>query len=242
MDLNADLGESWYHQRIGNDEALMPLLDSCNVACGFHGGDALTMQKTIDLALRHGVNIGAHPSYPDRKNFGRRVILMPLEALEALLLYQISALRGMLEVAGGTLHHVKLHGALYHFAGGDAAAAKVVVRVVKSLGIPILYGLPGSALAAEAHAAGLDFWPEGFADRRYDNSLHLRPRDKDDALLEDPAAAAEQVRLLARSQLVRAHNGDFYPLSVKTICLHGDHPGAVARARAVREVLGPRKK
>lgn len=290
MILNADLGESWKHQRIGNDAALMPLLDRCNIACGFHGGDALTMQKTIDLALKHGVGIGAHPSFPDRKNFGRQRMDLPLDELEALLLYQVSALSGMVRANGSRLQHIKPHGALYHYLNEVPEAAEVLVRVAKKLGMNTIFGPPDGYLQGAAAGAGLTFMSEGFADRRYgivtaegtptapgslrdstsdwstklhegntklhgvprqaadksgreapqvreENKLHLLPRSHPSATITSPTAAATQVRRLITQQEVVTVSGQTCPLHVQTVCIHGDHDGAVARARAVRAVL-----
>ncbi|WP_116127449.1 5-oxoprolinase subunit PxpA [Lewinella sp. IMCC34183] len=237
IELNADLGESWYDRRIGDDAALMPFLDACNIACGFHGGDALTQVVTIRLALDHGVAIGAHPSFPDRKHFGRRTPELPPDRLYALLLYQVSALQGMTRAAGGQLHHLKPHGALYHFADGDPVAAAAVVRVMRELDIAILYGPPGGRLEEAARTSGRTFYAEGFADRRYEPSLHLRSRQLPGASLDDPQEAADQARQLATTGTVTASDGQSYPLELRTLCLHGDHPGAVARARAVRAAL-----
>ncbi|THH41119.1 5-oxoprolinase subunit PxpA [Neolewinella litorea] len=237
MELNADLGESWYDHRVGDDAALMPYLDACNLACGFHGGDALTMVQTIDLALNHGVRIGAHPSFPDRKHFGRRTLHLPVAQLRALLLYQVSALDGMVRAAGSKLHHLKPHGALYHFADGDRASAAAIVEVMKLLDIPTLYGPPGGELQRAAEQAGRTFYAEGFVDRVYEPSLHLRSRQLENASIDDPKRAAEQARKLAREGKVTASDGRDYPLRVQTLCIHGDHTGAVDRAMAVRREL-----
>lgn len=272
MDLNADLGESWYKNQVGNDEELMPLLDSCNVACGFHGGDALTMQETIKLAFEHNVAIGAHPSFPDRKNFGRKRMELPLEELEAMLLYQIGALQSMVRAQGGTLHHVKPHGALYHFLNEDRAAAETFVHAVKQLGVGLIYGPPEGALASAARFLGvyadrsggpggprssskgakIGYWNEGFADRRYEvwrmdlsspfpasqsPTLHLRSRQFEDATIDSPVDAANQVRKMVAEGKVTATDGLDYALKVSTICIHGDHPGAIERGRAIRAVL-----
>jgi len=236
LDLNADLGESWYDNQVGDDVNLMPLLDSCNIACGFHGGDAITLRHTIELALEHGVAIGAHPSFPDRKHFGRKTMEIPSPDLFALLLYQISALKGMTEALGGTVHHVKPHGALYHYLNGSISGAEAFVRSVAKSKIPIVYGPPTGQLRVMTEFHGLEFWPEGFADRAYEPSLHLRPRQKDGACLDDTVAAAEQVSLL-REGKVRATDGKLYPIEVKTVCLHGDHPGAARRAAIIRQLL-----
>ncbi|WP_420459936.1 5-oxoprolinase subunit PxpA [Neolewinella sp.] len=236
--LNADLGESWYDRQIGDDAGLMPYLDLCNLACGFHGGDALTMQRTIALALEHGVKIGAHPSFPDRANFGRQVMELPADQLEALLLYQVAALQGMTWAAGAaaSLHHLKPHGALYHYANAHPLAAGAVAGVAAKLGIPHLLGPPTGELRRAVDAEGLAFLAEGFADRRYDPSLHLRPRTETDACIDGVAEAVEQALLLARGQ-VRTTDGSSRELQIATLCLHGDHAGAVERARAIREAL-----
>lgn len=242
MNLNADLGESWYEKAVGNDGELMPLLDSCNLACGFHGGDAYTMLKTIELAQENGVSIGAHPSFADRKEFGRKRLEVDDEVLYAQLLYQVSALKGMVESLGETLHHLKPHGALYHYANEHPAAAQAVAIVAAELEVPIVYGPPQGYLRVYAEEEGLEFWAEGFADRAYEPNLSLRSRNKPGAVLEDHNLARTQVLgMLERKQVV-ATDGKLYPLDVQTICIHGDHAGAVERARVVRKVLNrPRK-
>lgn len=240
MLLNADLGESWYDHKVGDDEALMPSLDLCNVACGFHGGDALTIYRTIELAQRHGVRVGAHPSFPDRRHFGRRMMELESDRLHALVLYQVSALQGMVRsVTGDRLSHLKLHGALYHYANDHPVAAAAIARVAHELGISHLIGPPAGALIDAANQRGLSYWAEGFVDRAYQDSLHLRPRTYDDACLEEITAAVAQTELLLKGE-VRAVDGQTYPLLVDTLCIHGDHAGAAERARAVRDVLDRR--
>lgn len=237
LDLNADLGESWYDHHVGDDANLMPLLDSCNIACGFHGGDAYTLQKTVELAIKHQVAVGAHPSFPDRKNFGRKRMDLPLEKLQALLFYQIGALQAIAHAGGTNLHHIKPHGALYHYLNDTPVAAEALVTVAKALKIPRIYGPPQGALRAAAAGTKLEFWGEGFADRTYEPSLKLRQRSLPSSTISKPALAAEQVRLLATEQAVIAGDGSRHSLQVKTVCIHGDHPGALARAKAVRAVL-----
>ena len=214
----------------------MPFLDACNIACGMHAGDALTMQRAIDLALEHGVAIGAHPGYPDRQNFGRQPMDLELGRLEALLVYQIGALHAMVLRSGGRLHHVKPHGALYHRANADTEVADTVARVTAELGIPMLYGPPQGELRRAAAARDRLFYAEGFADRRYAADLTLLPRQLPDACLDDVAEVVEQVTLLYRGE-VRTVDGQLQALAIDTICVHGDHPGAVARAAAVRQRL-----
>ena len=238
MLLNADLGESWYDHRVGNDDGLMPYLDLCNVACGLHGGDALTLQHTIPLAQRHGVRIGAHPSFPDRKHFGRRQMDLPDDRLYALLLYQVSALAGMVSaLADASLYHVKPHGALYHYANRHRPAAESLVRVALELNITYVMGPPRGALRSAAEVAGLGYLAEGFVDRRYEPSLELRSRQLPAACIEDVEAAARQAYELAAHQRVLDTTGSYQTLRVDTLCLHGDHPGAAERARRVRERL-----
>jgi len=242
MNLNADLGESWYDKKVGNDRELMPLLDSCNLACGFHGGDAYTLLKSIELANEYSVAIGAHPSFADRKGFGRKRLEVDDEVLYAQLLYQVSALKGMVESLGEELHHLKPHGALYHYANEHPATAQAVAIIAAELAIPVVYGPPEGYLRVYAEAEGLEFWAEGFADRAYEPNLSLRARSKPGAVLEDPDLARAQVQGMVERKQVVATDGKLYPLDVQTICIHGDHAGAVARARAVRRVLDqPRK-
>ncbi len=238
MDLNADLGESWYAHRIGNDSSLMPLLDSCNVACGFHGGDALTMRRTIELALVHGVNIGAHPSFPDREHFGRRKMLLTAEQIEALVLYQVAALHGMTQAAGGSLTHLKPHGALYHYAafGPDPKAAAALARVAYAFDKLTIYGPQGSYLEREAGLLGVPFHAEGFADRGYQSYNRLLPRGAAGAVLHELKDCVDQAVRFAGGE-VRLQDGSTVPATVQTLCVHGDHRGAVDRARAVREAL-----
>ena len=242
MQLNADLGESWYHHRVGNDEALMPYLDACNIACGLHGGDALTMQKTIALALEHDVSIGAHPSYPDRENFGRRRMQMDLPRLEALILYQVAALQGMVAAQGGTVKHLKLHGALYHAAATakEAALPEAVVRVARQTGLQQIYGPPGSALARACELAGVTFVSEGFADRRYVSPSQLVNRTQPGAVLATANECARQAMSLAAGR-VTLESGEQASIAIQTICLHGDHRDVAARANAVRNALGGKK-
>ena len=238
MDLNADLGESWYAHRVGKDDALMPLIDSCNIACGMHGGDALTMQKTIDLAIRHGVNMGAHPSYPDRDHFGRRKMNLPTDRLRAIILYQVAALDGMVKASGHKLTHLKAHGALYHRAafGEDDSVAKLLVEVAKIFGGLAVYGPEGSRLEDISEREGLDFCREGFADRRYQTYNQLVPRKVPGAVIHDVDACSQQVRDLLNGKVVLM-DGEEAEVNIQTLCLHGDHQASVDRATAVRAVV-----
>ena len=239
MELNADLGESWYHHRVGNDEALMPYLDACNIACGMHGGDALTMQRTIALAMANKVKIGAHPSYPDREHFGRRRMQLDLPRLEALILYQVAALQGMTAAQGGRVTHLKLHGALYHAVAfaEDAALPAAVVRVAQQTGIGQIYGPPDSRLAESCVGTDVSYVPEGFADRRYASPTQLVNRTQPGAVLATANDCARQAVGLAAGTVTLV-DGQQAPIFVETICLHGDHRNVADRARAVRNALG----
>ena len=214
----------------------MPFLDACNIACGMHAGDALTMQRAIDLALEHGVAIGAHPGYPDRQNFGRQPMDLELGRLEALLVYQIGALHAMVLRSGGRLHHVKPHGALYHRANADPEIADLVACVTADLDIPMLYGPPQGELRRAAAARDRLFYAEGFADRRYAADLSLVPRTSDAACLDDVTEVIEQVTSLRRGE-IRTVDGELKILDIDTLCIHGDHSGAPDRAAAVRKYL-----
>ena len=226
MDLNADLGESWYQHKIGKDDKLMPLLTSCNIACGLHGGDALTIRKTIELALRHGVAMGAHPSYPDRENFGRRKMTIPSDRLSALLDYQVAALSGMVGAAGGQLRHLKAHGSLYHEAafGQTEAAARALIDTAIKFGRLDVYGPQGSHLERLALVAGLNFVAEGFVDRRYQAYNKLVARRDEGAVIVDPDQCAGQALDIARGT-VRLADGETATIAVQTLCGHGDHRG-----------------
>ncbi len=238
IDLNADVGESYGAWVMGADADLMPLITSANVACGAHAGDPLTMWRTVALAKRRGVAVGAHPGYPDRDGFGRRDLPMtPLE-LEASLLAQMGALSAIAGGLGIQLTHVKPHGALYNRAAADIELAAVVAGAVARLPKRLtLVGLAGSALIDAALAAGLPVADEAFADRAYEPDGSLRPRNLPGAVHTDPTLAAAQAVSIARDGRVRAHDGSTLDIRADTICIHGDTPGAAAIARAVREAL-----
>ena len=231
IDLNADLGEG-----CGNDEALLGLVSSANIACGWHAGDAKTMRQCVRWALANGVAIGAHPSFPDRENFGRSTMNLPPEEIVAGTLYQIGALAAIVKAEGGTLAHVKAHGALYNVANKNAAVAEAIVAAVKTYDPSLLiFALPGSALQAAADAAGLPVAREGFADRAYNADGSLVSRRLPGAMITDAAAAAgRMLRVVAEGRLT-AVDGAEIDLEIDTICVHSDTPDAVAIAHAIRE-------
>jgi len=238
VDLNCDVGESYGAYRFGADDALMPWITSANVACGYHAGDPLVMDETVRLAVRHGVGIGAHPGFPDLLGFGRRAMQLAPGEVENYVLYQVGALAAFARAAGAELAHVKPHGALYNVAARDVEMARAVVRGVARAGSDlILVGLAGSALLEAAREAGLAVASEGFADRAYNPDGTLRSRRLPGALLESPAAAAEQALRIARDGTVTSHTGEEVSLHVDTICLHGDTPAALEIAQAIRHRL-----
>lgn len=238
IDLNADVGEGLGPWPMGDDAALIPLVTSVNVACGFHAGDPLTIRRTVRFALDAGCAVGAHPGYPDLVGFGRRAMDLAADELEAAVLYQVAALAGIVQAEGGRLVHVKPHGALYNRAAVDLTVAGAVARAVAAAGQNIrLVGPPGSALLAAGAAAGLPCLAEGFADRAYEADGRLRSRRLPNALLDDPARAGAQAVSIARDGRVITVDGSVIALAAATLCVHGDTPGAVTIAAAVRRDL-----
>ena len=232
IDLNADLGEGM------DDAAIMPFLTSANIACAMHAGDPETVDKTVALALAHGLQIGAHPGYADRENFGRKPQRLSLSEVEALVLYQVAALEGIVRSRGGKLFYVKPHGALYNQAAEDLGLARAIARGIQRLnpGL-VLVGLAGSSLIEAARSAGLRVAEEAFADRRYLADGKLSPRSRAGSVLEDPLEAAAQALLIAKNGAVIAEDGSRIFVRADTICLHGDTPGARSIASAIRRKL-----
>ncbi len=223
---------------MGADAALIPLVSSVNVACGFHAGDPLTIRRTVRLALEAGASIGAHPGYPDLVGFGRRALAMTPEELGASILYQVAALAGIVVAEGGRLAHVKPHGALYHHVASDPAAAAAMVAAVAHLDPALrLVGPPGAAVFEAAAAAGLGVIVEGFADRAYEADGTLRARGLPGAVHADPEVAAAQAVSIARDRCVHTTDGSVVAVRADTICVHGDTPGAEALAAAIRRGL-----
>lgn len=230
IDLNCDLGEG-----AGQDAVLMPLITSANIACGAHAGNLETMIGTVELALAHGVGIGAHPGYFDLENFGRQERAITPEEAGRLVLMQVEQLY---EVAGPELRHVKLHGALYNQVSADLALAEAVAAELARLWPDlILFALSGSALVAAGRARGLRVAEEVFADRTYQRDGRLTPRSEPGAHITDEAVAVAQVLRMVRQGVVRATDGSDRPIRADTICLHGDGPHAVPFAQRLRQEL-----
>ncbi|MGE2816724.1 LamB/YcsF family protein [Mycobacterium heidelbergense] len=238
IDLNADLGEGFGVWRLGDDDAMLGIVTSANVACGFHAGDPAGLLRVCRLAAERGVRIGAQVSYRDLAGFGRRFIDVAAEDLVADVVYQIGALQAIAQASGSTVSYVKPHGALYNTIVTNreqAAAVTEAVRLVDTA-LPVL-GMAGSAFFDEAARAGLRTVAEAFADRAYRPDGQLVSRREPGALLHDPAAIAERVLTMVTSGHVAAIDGAQIPVSVESVCVHGDSPGAVAIATAVRERL-----
>ena len=238
MDLNADLGESFGRWTLGDDERLVAHLTSANLACGFHAGDFMVMEATVSLCRRAGVAVGAQPGYPDLLGFGRRPMPFTPEEVESLVRYQIGALEAFCRSAGVEMQHVKPHGALYNQAAVDPSLADAVARATAGFSRELLlYGLASSdAMAGAAADAGLRFVPEAFADRRYLADGTLQPRTQSGSVLTDAAEAAAQAVAIAAGS-VTAADGSSVGLRAQSICCHGDTPGAVEIAAAVRRGL-----
>lgn len=234
VDLNADVGEG----DVAADAALLAIVSSCSIACGGHAGDADSMARTVRLAGARGVSIGAHPSYPDREGFGRRAMEIAPARLAATLATQIGDLATIAAAAGVRLTHVKPHGALYAAAATDRGVAESVVAALRAIdpGL-ILVGLSGSELLRAGARGGLATASEVFADRGYEADGSLTPRHRPGALLDDPAAVAARALRMVTAGLVEAAGGAAVPVRADTICIHGDTPGAVALAGAVRAAL-----
>ena len=239
IDLNADVGESFGAWAMGADAELLALVTSANVACGFHAGDPTVMDRTVALAARAKVAIGAHPSHPDLRGFGRRAIQADPVDIERDVIYQIGALQAFARTHGTRVVHVKPHGALYNQAAEDEAVARAIARGVARVDAKlILVGLASTAVMRRAaEAEGLRFAAEAFADRRYTPKGTLVSRREPGAVLSDPAQAAAQAVKIATEGRVRASDGTEVELRADTLCLHGDNPAAVANAAAVRRAL-----
>lgn len=233
IDLNCDMGEG-----AGEDEGIVPLVSSINVACGFHAGDPATIRATIRLAARHGVAVGAHPSYPDREGFGRAPMDRSPEEVRDDVLYQVAAVRAFCAAEGVPLVHVKPHGALYNTSAQDPTLAAAICEAVRQVdpGLVIVC-LAGSPMAGVVRSLGMRCAEEAFADRGYTPEGTLVPRGRPGALIDDPGAVAERVAAMARERRVTSVAGTPVTVAADTICLHGDTPGAAVLAAAIRARL-----
>ncbi len=238
IDINCDMGESYGSFTIGQDAAILPYVQSCSIACGFHGGDPLHIQTTIDLALHHGVRIGAHPGFPDLQGFGRRPMNLARPELVAMIRYQIAALSGMVAMAGGTMAFVKPHGALYNQAAHDRPTAEALFEAVAALDsrLPIML-MAGAPIELWAVTSGIPFLREAFLDRRYAEAGRLLDRSEPGAVIDDLQDAAEQFCDMIDFGRVRTRQG-YIDLEADSFCVHGDHASCLDVLRAVHRALG----
>jgi len=238
IDLNCDMGESYGAWKMGADAGVMPYISSANIASGFHAGDPATIRQTVRLAIDHGVAIGAHPSLPDLMGFGRRAMRISPQDMYDLVIYQAGAVEAFARAAGGKLHHVKCHGALYNMAATDEGLSEAMVRAVKDLGSGvILYCLSQSRNFEIAKKAGIPVAGEVFGDRGYSDDGTLAPRDRLGGMIEDPQASVKQVLGMIEDGYVTSLSGKRVAVAADTLCLHGDQPGAVLFAQTLRKVF-----
>jgi len=238
IDLNCDLGESFGIYKIGNDREIMDYVTSVNIACGFHAGDPEIMVKTVQSAIEKDVSIGAHPGYPDLQGFGRRMMQMSHDALRASILYQVGALKAIVEACGGRLNHVKPHGALYNLASKDYDVALVIARAIYDIDPELIFmGLAESQMIKAGRDIGLKVAAETFADRRYDENLKLVPRGISGAVIEDIHHSIDQCIDIIAKQEVTDINGEKRCLKGDSICIHGDNQKGIDLVKLLRQSL-----
>ena len=238
IDLNCDMGESFYEKKVGNDEAIMPYITSCNVACGFHGGDPKTIIKTVELAIKNNVKVGAHPSLYDLEGFGRRRMKINEGELISLLIYQISSLYGISKYLGTNLHHVKVHGALYNMASEDDQIARLIVNTVSEIDPNLkIYGPSMLKWRIIAEEGGLEYVSEVFSDRNYNDDLTLVDRKNQNAIINNKDLGVEHVMRMVKQNKVKTINGNYKEIKAQTVCIHGDQKHAVSFAQNISEEL-----
>ena len=238
IDLNCDLGEGFGRYQLGPGGDMLATITSANIACGLHAGDPTVMAETVAQACSHRVALGAHPSFPDRQGFGRRLMALSPAEVEAFVTYQLGALQGFVQSAGARLAHVKPHGALYNHAAQDSVTAQAIARAVANFDPRlIVLTLPGSELELAARAQGLPVGREGFADRAYQADGSLVPRSQPGAVIHDPLEAAARAIQLVQRGTVETLGGKIIPLEIETLCVHGDTPGAARIAAQLRQQL-----
>ena len=238
IDLNSDLGESYGQWTLGDDAAILPLVSSANVACGFHAGTPDVILATLRAAAERGVAVGAHVAYPDLAGFGRRSMDIASEELFADVIYQIGALQGLAAAAGTRVRYVKPHGALYNTIAGNERQGQAVIDAIKAVDASLpLVGLAGSRILALARASGLNTVAEAFADRAYHRDGTLVSRREAGAVLHDPQQVAQRMLQLLTTGGVTSIEGEFTAIQADSLCVHGDSPGAIDMARQIRALL-----
>lgn len=238
IDLNCDIGEGFGPYRSGLDEEIMPYISSANIACGFHAGDFSTMNRTVKLALEHGVAIGAHPGLPDLQGFGRRTMAISPEEAYEMVLYQVGALKAFVVANGGMLRHVKPHGALYNMAAVNEDLARAIAEAIFKLDPELtLFGLASSSLVRAGEEIGLQTANEVFADRTYQKDGTLTPRSKPYALIHSADQAIDQAVRMIKEGQVHSIEGEVVPVKADTLCVHGDSPSALEFVRRLNEAF-----
>jgi UPF0271 protein len=241
IDLNCDMGESFGAYKLGMDASVIAYISSANIACGWHAGDPMVMDRTIRMAKEHGVSPGAHPGYPDLMGFGRREMALSREEIRAYMIYQIGALQGFCAAHGLKLRHVKPHGSLYLSAVANEAVARGIAEAITAVDPDLYYmalaGQKGELVAGIGKEMGLKVIREAFPDRAYTPDGTLVPRSQAGAVIKDPAEVAARALLMAGEGVVVAVDGKRIPLKAQTLCVHGDTPGAVDLVRQIRQTL-----
>lgn len=238
VNLNSDLGESFGPWKMGNDDEMLAIVRSANVACGFHASDPSVMAETVRLAVKNGVSIGAHPGFPDLQGFGRRVMRFTNAEIEMMTAYQIGALIAIATLSGGKVTHVKPHGMMSNMAAEDEAMAAAIARATKAVDPGLIFlAQANTALSVAGRKASLRVAEEVFADRTYTDQGLLTPRREPNAMIKDARQSVEHVRRMIEEQAVFSLSGKRIPCQVDSICVHGDEPTAVATAREVRRGL-----
>lgn len=238
IDLNCDLGEWKTKEGPNLDKAIMPYISSCNIACGGHIGDEYSIKKTVELALEYGVKIGAHPSFPDKKGFGRTLMKMENSELQESIISQIERVQSALVEFDTELHHIKPHGALYNEASKNQVLSKVILKAIDSINVkPIIYGAYNSVFETITKGFGLTFYAEGFADRVYEDDLSLRSRSLNGAVMQTKEEVLQQVQSMVFEQKVRTYSGQEKHIKVDTICLHSDTLGSQKLAKQMYQFM-----
>ena len=238
VDINCDMGESFGIYRLGFDEEMMSHITSANIACGFHGGDPIVMERTVSLAKQNGVSVGAHPGFPDLVGFGRRNMELAPQEVRNDTIYQIGALSAFAKTLGLSLQHVKPHGQLYNLAAKDEPMTRAICDALLTLEDSlILVALSGSRMAEIASKSGLKVAREAFADRAYHRDGSLVSRKKEGSVIHDPKRVAERVIRMVQEGKIQSIEGNLIDLEVDSICVHGDTPGAVQLAQTIRKNL-----
>ncbi len=238
IDLNCDLGESYGSFKVGMDEEVIPFVTSVNVACGYHGGDPVVMEKTVRMAVQHGVAVGAHPSFPDLMGFGRRDMKLTTDEAVAYVKYQLGALYAFARSAGTELQHLKAHGALYNMAGRDIAMARALARAIKEFDSQILLlGLPNSQMEEAADELNIGYVQEFFADRAYNDDGSLVSRSLEGSVIHDTDVAVGRVVRMVKEGVVETYTGKTLKLNCGSVCVHGDNASAVSFVKTIRAEL-----